>query len=67
MYEKPQYITPNGYQRKGDNPTKSNARKLLINQKVKQVKKGLLKQQLKTLSPEAIQLIATAIKGMLRK
>lgn len=67
MYEKPQYITPNGFQRKGNNPNKSAARKLLINQKIKQVKRGLQKKQMITLSPETIQLIATAIKGMLRK
>ena len=70
MYEKPQYLTPDGFKRRGSNPFKggsdNNAEK-----KREAVKKQLSKwPPLKkpkgpVISDEAAKLIAEAIKGML--
>lgn len=73
MYEKPQYLTPDGYRRKAKNPNKKKAVK-----KVLTTKKGfsankiltpgkLTNQAQKGISKEAAKLIAEAIKGMLRQ
>ncbi len=73
MYEKPQYLTPDGYRRKAKNPNKKKAVKKRL-----ATKKGLpadtilppgkiKKQAQKGISKEAAKLIAEAIKGMLHE
>ncbi len=67
MFEKPQYITPDGYRRSSKNPfkkqkvTKAPAKKKLLSARrlPKNVQKGI--------SPDAAKLIARAIKGMLHQ
>ncbi len=73
MYEKPQYLTPDGYKRKTKNPNKKKTVKKTLT-----TKKGLpadtiltpgkIKNQAqKGISKEAAKLIAEAIKGMLHQ
>ncbi len=73
MYEKPQYLTPDGYRRKKKNPDKKKpVKKALTTKKrlpAEQIlsKKKLKNQGQKGISKEAAKLIAEAIKGMLHQ
>ena len=77
MYEKPQYLTPNGYRRKSKNPYKKKSVKKLVRRASSEKnslpsKKMLSAKQFQRnaqrgISEEAAKLIAQAIKGMLKK
>jgi hypothetical protein len=71
MYEKPQYLTPDGYRRAATNPFKSagagnNARPFLPAVKSGTGKPGMPKKGIQ-ISEETAKAIAMAIKGMLRQ
>jgi len=71
MYEKPQYLTPDGYRRAAKNPLKSagagsNTRPSLPAVKSSAGKPGKPKKGIR-ISEETAKAIAMAIKGMLRQ
>lgn len=73
MYEKPQYLTPDGYRRKSKNPYKKKVikkvpatKKALSHQKILSTK-HFQNQGQKGISKEAAKLIAQAIKGLLHE
>jgi predicted DNA-binding transcriptional regulator YafY len=74
MYEKPQYLTPDGYRRSPKNPftekdksAAANALQLLRERKRELLAASTAKTRPKlALSEEAAKLIAQAISGMLR-
>jgi hypothetical protein len=74
MYEKPQYLTPDGYKRSSKNPLKKGTSGQSLYQELTQKKMELAKKQgivrsgtdKKGLSNEAAKIIALAIKGMLK-
>jgi hypothetical protein len=67
MFEKPQYLTPDGYRRSAKNPLKKNSVKKAIAKKKLLSAKKLTKNVQRGISPEAAKLIAQAIKGMLNQ
>jgi len=69
MYEKPQYLTPDGYRRSEKNPIKKTVKKAVTAKnaspgEILSIRK-LQKSSERGISKEAAQLIAKAIKGML--
>jgi len=67
MFEKPQYLTPDGYRRSAKNPfKKKNVKKAIAKKKLLSAR-NLTKNTQKGISPEAAKLIAQAIKGMLNQ
>ena len=73
MYEKPQYLTPEGYRRRSKNPYKkkilkkaSPAKKRISPNKFLSLKE-FNKNAQRGISDEAAKLIAQAIKGLLRE
>ena len=67
MFEKPQYLTPDGYRRSSKNPLKKKRVKKAAAKKKLLSTKHLPKNVQKGISPEAAKLIAQAIKGMLHQ
>jgi len=77
MYEKPQYLTPDGYRRSKKNPYQRKCVKEVI-RKAPTEKKSLSSQKMlsakqfqrnaqRGISKEAAKLIAQALKGMLKE
>lgn len=64
MYEKPQYLTPDGYKRSGKNPLRPSQLRNELAKRAPQKQKGKT-LGVKSLSPEAAKLIAEAIRAML--
>ncbi len=73
MYEKPQYITRNGYRRTSEKPQNKNIRETLLSRKKTHSAediistKDLTKNSCKVISKKAAKLIALSIKGMLNQ
>jgi hypothetical protein len=77
MYEKPQYITPDGYRRSSKNPYKKKVVKKAVRKtpagKNSQLSRKMLsvkqfqKDAQRGISKEAAKLIAQALKGMLKE
>ncbi len=72
MYERPQFMTPDGYQRNHRNPNYAAAKKLTDTLAEQKRKLAQLRAQSQTgtgrgISPEAAKLIAAAISGMLKE
>lgn len=73
MYEKPQYLTREGYRRTSKNPHKKKLTKKLLSMKKTPSSKSILpvdyfkSQSRRGISKEAAKLIAHAIKGMLHE
>ncbi len=71
MYEKPQYLTPDGFRRSEKNPLKKTVKKALPQKSGARGDalslRALQKNPQKGISKEAAQLIAKAIKGMLHE
>ena len=67
MFEKPQYLTPDGFRRSSKNPLKKKRVKKVVSKKKLLSTRNLPKSVQKGISPEAAKLIAQAIKGMLHQ
>ena len=73
MFEKPQYLTPDGYKRKSKNPNKKRILKKIplgkngASQNNILSAKNFQKNAQRGISKEAAKLIAQAIKGMLHE
>lgn len=67
MFEKPQYLTPDGFRRSSKNPLKRKNVKKVVSKKKLLSARNLPKNIQKGISPEAAKLIAQAIKGMLHQ
>ena len=70
MFEKPQYLTPDGYRRLPKRPSKRNTKALTAKQAKTDVTAARTRLKKATakgvqISPEAAKLIATALKAML--
>ena len=77
MYEKPQYITPDGYRRSSKNPYKKKGVKKVVRKAPAEKNSQLSRKMLSAkqfqrdaqrgISKEAAKLIAQALKGMLKE
>ena len=69
MYERPQFLTPGGFQRSSRSPSLSSAKKPADNFIEQKRSLAILRAQTQSgrgISPEAAKLIAAAISGMLK-
>ena len=68
MYERPQYLTPDGFRRSRRDPSFGTAKQAAANILAQRKKMDILKAQGHSgISPEAARLIALAISGMLKQ